>query len=90
MRIASMGIPALHTAAETLAPPSARTLASRLSALYRAVIESRAARAASVGETSLADLNDETLIDLGFDPASVRHVDGPAFSARDQMARYYL
>ena len=67
-----------------------RSLAGRLSALYHALLESRAARTAAAGEASLADLNDETLLDLGFDPASIRQNHGLAYSSSDPLARFYL
>jgi hypothetical protein len=78
------------SATDAPAPPADRTLSGRLSALYNTILASRAARAASVGEAALADLNDETLLDLGFDPASVRPTLSATFSSSDPMARFYL
>ena len=49
---------------------------------FRAMIEARARKAQSQVDGYLATLNDETLIDLGLDPASVRH--------GDPLNRFYL
>ena len=71
-------------AAKAMDRPAQPSLAGRLSALYHRIIDTCPVHVeASAG--SLADLNDETLLDLGVDPASFRHMPTPA----DPKARIY-
>lgn len=49
---------------------------------FKAMIDARARKAQAQVDGYLASLNDETLIDLGLDPASVRH--------GDPLNRFYL
>ena len=82
-----MNIPALNSAADPVTPVGAThatTLAERLAVLYHSLVASRSSRCDPV-EGSLADLNDETLLDLGFDPATFRNA--PALT--DPIARLY-
>ena len=60
---------------ETTAPKSGRTFTDWLTALYQAIAEAKTRKAQIQIDGYLASLNDETLIDLGLDPASVRRGD---------------
>ena len=65
-----------------------RTLNSRLAALLQGIGQGRADQGSyEIADAALADLNDETLIDLGFDPASVRR---HTFVGADPMAKFIL
>lgn len=67
---------------EGVAPKAGISLSSRISAAYQGYIAARSRRAQTQVEGYLASLNDETLIDLGLDPAAVRH--------GDPLKRFYL
>ena len=74
-------------AARETTPTVDRSVKSRLAALYQRIAQGRAHdQTYAIAEAALADLNDETLIDLGFDPASVRHT----FVGADPMAKFFL
>ena len=63
------------------------TLKSRLAALLRSIGQGRVDNGSyEIADAALVDLNDETLIDLGFDPAAVRH----PFVGADPMAKFIL
>lgn len=72
------------TAAEAMNRHAQPSLAGRLSALYHRIMDTCPVRV-EADEGSLADLNDETLLDLGVDPASFRHM--PTLA--DPKARIY-
>jgi phospholipase/lecithinase/hemolysin len=69
-------------AAEGVAPKAGLSLSHRISAAYHGIIETRTRRAQTQVNGYLSSLNDETLIDLGLDPAAVRH--------GDPLKRFYL
>ena len=60
---------------ETTAPKAGRTFSNWLTALHQAIVAAKTRKAQTQIDAYLASLNDETLIDLGLDPASVRHGD---------------
>ncbi len=49
------------------------SLASRLVGICKSMFSAKSAKGEVFVDGDLSTLNDETLIDLGFDPASVRH-----------------
>lgn len=65
-------------------PAVPRPLADRVSALVDRIVTARARRAQTQVDGYLASLNDETLIDLGLDPAAVRH------PGADPLLRFHL
>lgn len=72
------------TAAEAADRRAHPSVTDRLSALYHRIVDTCPMHV-EASEASLADLNDETLLDLGVDPASFRHF--PALA--DPKARIY-
>jgi hypothetical protein len=65
--------PTAIRADEAVAPKAGHTLSSRLSGFVQAIVDAKARKAQAQVDGYLASLNDETLLDLGLDPASVRH-----------------
>ena len=76
-----LGSSAAHDA-EAAAPKVGAGLAGWLSAAFQAIVSAKTRKAQIQVDGYLSSLNDETLIDLGLDPASVRQ--------GDPLKRFYL